>query len=136
VAQQAHQELEHHLGGAGHHVDAVVAYDGTDWTCEGPTTVKAGRVGFAFETTDSTWVAAIIQLTGESTIEEVVAWVEANPWVEADPEMNEGPPGIEEVILVPSGATKYVTVGASGVGVLCSTRGPGPLLIAATLAVE
>lgn len=116
--------------------DAIVAYDGTNCTYDGPTTVKAGRVGFGFETIDSTWVAAIIQLTGASTIEEVVAWLEAYPDMEANPEMKEGPPGIEEVILVPSGATTYVTVGAPSVGVLCSTRGPGPLLIAATLAVE
>ena len=116
--------------------DTVVAYDGTDCTYDGPTTVTAGRVGFAFETVDSAWVAAIIQLSGESTIEEIVAWVEANPGMKADPDMKEAPPGIEEVILVPSGATTYVTVKPPGVGVICSTRGPGPLLIATTLTVE
>lgn len=110
--------------------DVVVAYNGTDCTYDGPTTVTAGRVGFAFETNDSRWVAAIIQLTGESTIEEVVAWVEANP------AMQEAPPGVDEVILVPQGATTYVAVEAPGVGVVCSPLEPGPLLVAASLTVE
>ncbi len=110
--------------------DAVVAYNGTDCSYDGPTTVTAGRVGFTFETNDSTWVAAIIQLTGETTIEEVVTWVEGNP------DSQEAPPGVDEVILVPPGITTYVTVEAPGVGVVCSTLEPGPLLIAASLTVE
>jgi pyrimidine-specific ribonucleoside hydrolase len=110
--------------------DAAITYDGTDCTYDGPTTVTAGRVGFTFETNDSTWVAVIIQLTGESTIEEVVAWVEANP------DMQEAPPGIDEVILVPPGTTTYVTLEAPGVGVACSPYEPGPLLLAASLTVE
>jgi inosine-uridine nucleoside N-ribohydrolase len=110
--------------------DAVVTYDGTDCTYAGPTNVTAGRVGFTFETIDSTWVAAIIQLTGDVTIEEVVAWVEANP------DVQDAPPGVGEVILVPQGTTTYVTVEAPGVGVVCSTYEPGPLLIARSLIVE
>jgi pyrimidine-specific ribonucleoside hydrolase len=116
--------------------DAVVTYDGTDCTYDGPTVVAAGRVGFAFETNDSTWVAAIVQLTGESTIEEVVAWVEAHADMQESPPGVDAPPGVVEVVLVPSGPTTFVTVEAPGVGVVCSTYEPGPLLIAASLVVE
>jgi pyrimidine-specific ribonucleoside hydrolase len=116
--------------------DAVVTYDGTDCTYDGPTTVTAGRVGFTFETNDSTWVAAIIQLTGESTIEEVAAWIEANSEMQEAPPGANAPPGVDDVILVPSGSTTFVAVEAPGVGVVCSTYEPGPLLIAASLVVE
>jgi pyrimidine-specific ribonucleoside hydrolase len=110
--------------------EAVVVYDGTDCTYDGPTTVKAGRMGFTFETDDSAWVAAVAHLTGEFTIEEILAWVQANP------DVQEAPPGIDEVIVVPPGTTTYVTVAAPGVGVVCSPYEPGPLLIAASLTVE
>jgi inosine-uridine nucleoside N-ribohydrolase len=110
--------------------DAVVTYDGTDCTYDGPTTVTAGRMGFTFETDDSTWVAAVAQLTGESTIDEVVAWVEANR------DVPEAPRGIDDVSVVPAGTTMYVTVAAPGVGVVCSPYEPGKLLIAASLTVD
>ena len=57
-------------------------------------------------------------------------------WVEGNPDSQEAPPGVDEVILVPPGITTYVTVEAPGVGVVCSTLEPGPLLIAASLTVE
>jgi pyrimidine-specific ribonucleoside hydrolase len=110
--------------------EAVVTYDGTDCTYDGPTTVPDGRIGFTFVSDDSTWVAAVAQLTGESTIDEVVAWVEAHP------DVPEAPPGIDDVSVVPAGTTTYVTVAAPGVGVVCSRYGPGQLLIAASLTVE
>lgn len=110
--------------------DAIVDYDGTDCTYDGPTTVTAGRVGFTFETVDAAWVAAIVQLTDEFTIEEAVAWVEENP------DAQHGPPGIDDVVIVPQGAPTYVTVDPPGVGVVCSTYDPGPLLIAGSLTVE
>lgn len=110
--------------------EAVVIYDGTDCTYDGPTTVTAGRIGFTFETDDSAWVAAVAHLTGEFTIEEILAWVQAHP------DVQDAPPGVDEVIVVPAGTTTYVTVAAPGVGVVCSPYEPGPLLIAASLTVE
>jgi inosine-uridine nucleoside N-ribohydrolase len=109
---------------------AVVTYEGAVCSYDGPTTVEAGRIGFTFETDDSTWVAAVVQLTGESSFDDVVAWIEANP------EAQEAPPGVGDVILVPAGSTTYVSVQAPGVGVVCSPYEPGPLLVAASLTVD
>jgi inosine-uridine nucleoside N-ribohydrolase len=109
---------------------AVVTYEGAVCSYDGPTTVEAGRIGFTFETDDSTWVAAVVQLTGESSFDDVVAWIEANP------EAQEAPPGVGDVILVPAGSTTYVSVEGPGVGVVCSPYGPGPLLVAASLTVD
>lgn len=110
--------------------DAVVAYDGTDCTYDGPTTVAAGRMGFTFETDDPEWVAAVVQLTGEFTIEEVVAWVEANP------DAQQATPGVDQAAVVPAGAPTFVTVEAPAVGVICSPYEPGALLIAGSLIVR
>ena len=110
--------------------EAAVTYDGADCTYDGPTNVTAGRVGFTFQTDDPTWVAAIVQLTGESTIEEVVAQVEA------DTEGQDTPRGVDEVVVVPAGITTYVTVVPPSVGVVCSTYEPGPVLVAGSLIVD
>jgi hypothetical protein len=110
--------------------ESVVTYDGTDCTYEGPIEVAAGRMGFTFESDDSTWVAAVAQLTGERTIDEIVAWVEANPAAQ------EAPPGVGEITIVPPGVVTYVTVGVPGAGVVCSAFEPGELLIAGSLVVE
>ncbi len=110
--------------------EAVVAYDSTHCTYDGPTTVTAGRMGFRFETDDPAWVAGVVHLTGESTIEEVVAWVAVNV------DVPEAPPGVDEVTVVPAGTATYVTVEAPGVGVVCSPYEPGELLLAASLIVD
>jgi inosine-uridine nucleoside N-ribohydrolase len=110
--------------------EAVVTYDGTDCTYDGPTTVTAGRMGFTFDSDDPTWVAAVAHITGELAIEEIVAWVEAHP------DTQEAVPGVDEVTVVPPGVVTYVTVRTPGAGVVCSPFEPGELLIAASLVVE
>ncbi len=110
--------------------EAVVTYDGTNCTYDGPTEVAAGRMGFRFDSNDSTWVAAVAHLTGDLPIEEVVAWVEANPLVQ------EAPPGVDEVAVVLPGVVTYVIVRPPGVGVVSAPSGPGELLLAGSLVVE
>ncbi len=110
--------------------EAIVVYDGTDCTYDGPTTVAAGRMRFTFESTDPTWVVAVVHLTGDLTIEEVVARVNA------DPEAPEGVPGVDGLGLVPPGVTTYVDVRGSRAGVVCAPSEPGGLLVATSLVVE
>jgi pyrimidine-specific ribonucleoside hydrolase len=111
--------------------EAVVEYDGTTCTYDGPSQVTAGRMEFTFESDDPNWSAAVAQLTGELTIEEILAWVEANP------NAQEAVPGVEEVTNVPTGVVTYVAVRAPGVGVVCqSTFLPIEILIADSLDVE
>ncbi|MFZ0013174.1 MAG: hypothetical protein WAL25_03570, partial [Acidimicrobiia bacterium] len=111
--------------------EAVVEYDGTSCTYDGPSQVTAGSMGFTFESDDPNWVAAVAQRTGELTIEEILAWVEANPDAE------EAVPGVAEVTIVPPGAVTYVAVRAPGVGVVCqATLVPVEILIAYVLDVE
>lgn len=110
--------------------EARVTYDGTGCTYDGPTTVAGGRMGFTFESSDPTWVAAVVHLTGELTIDEILAWVEANP------EMQEAVPGVDEVTIVPPGPTTYVKVRSPAAAVVCAPFEAGDLLIAASLVVE
>ena len=90
--------------------EAVVTYDGTNCTYDGPTDVAAGRMEFRFDSNDSTWVAAVAHLTGDLTFDEILAWIEANPSVQ------EPPPGVGEVDVVPPGVVTYIDVRAPGVG--------------------
>ncbi len=109
--------------------EAVVVYDGTDCTYDGPTTVPTGRMRFTFESTDPTWVVVVIHLTGDFTLEELVARVNAEP---AAPEVA---PGVEGLGLVPPGVT-YVDVQGPRAGVVCAPSEPGELLLATSLIVE
>jgi inosine-uridine nucleoside N-ribohydrolase len=109
--------------------EAVVTFDGTDCTYAGPATVSAGRMGFRFDSADPTWVAAVVHLTGDLTLDEVVAWVAANPAA------REGPRGVDEAVVVPPGSMSYVTVRAPAVGVVCSPSDSSELLIAGSLVV-
>jgi pyrimidine-specific ribonucleoside hydrolase len=110
--------------------EAVVTFDGTDCTYTGPAAVSAGRMGFRFDSVEPTWVAAVVHLTGDLTIDEVVEWVAANPAA------REGPRGVDEAVVVPPGAMSYVTVRAPAVGVVCSPADSSELLIAGSLVVE
>ncbi|HSP28871.1 MAG TPA: nucleoside hydrolase, partial [Ilumatobacteraceae bacterium] len=110
--------------------EAVVTYDGTNCTYDGPTTVPAGRIGFRFDSTDPTWVAAVAHLTGDLTIDEIVTWIEANPTAQ------EPPPGVGDVAVAPPGVVTFVNVQAPEVAVVCSPFEPGPLLIAGSIVVD
>ena len=110
--------------------EAVVAYDGTACTYDGPVAVAGGRMVFTFESVDPAWVAAVAHLTGELTIDEVVAQIAD------DPEAVEAPRGVDEVVVVPPGAGTFVSVRSPAAGVVCSTLEPGPILVATTITVE
>jgi hypothetical protein len=87
-------------------------------------------MGFTFGGGDPDWVAVVAQLTGELSLEEIMAWVVANP------EAQEPVPGVAETTIVLPGAVTYVTVRAPQAAVVCSTLGPGKILIAESVDVE
>jgi len=110
--------------------EAVVRYDGTACTYDGPASVSTGRMRFTFESNDPTWVVAVAHLTGELTIDEVVAFVDASP------QPPESVPGVDDLALVPPGAPVYVDVRAPAAGVVCSPPESEGLQVAASLVVE
>jgi hypothetical protein len=101
---------------------AVIRFDGTTCSYDGPTSVPAGRMLFTFETTVSGAGGAVADLTGELTIEEILQAVVANP--------DQDPPGIEAITFVDPARETRVDVTAPTMAVACGTEGglpiPGP----------
>lgn len=107
--------------------EAVVRFDGTVCAYEGPATVPAGRMVVRFESTVHPAGAAIVHLVGDATIEEALAWVDANPASEALPPM------VDEIDDVGPGETATVTVHEGHEVVVCGSE--GSLVVATTLVI-
>ena len=107
---------------------AVIRYDGNTCRYDGPATVPNGRMRFTFETTDPAWSGAVVDLTGERTVPEILAWVEAHPG------SHDTVPGVRRVTPVAPGFAMYVDVASPRVAVICAADEQGPLL-AGTLTV-
>lgn len=108
---------------------AFVLFDGISCLYEGPDTVEAGEMAFAFGTEVDSSYASVIDLTGELTFEEVVEQVRANPGSEADP------PGVDAVIALDQGRETRVEMTPPSMVVICAFQGAVPL-VGATITVE
>lgn len=109
--------------------EAVVTYDGTDCRYDGPIAVSAGRLGVRFESADPTWFAAVLHLTDGVTVDDVVAWVEANPGDSGVP------PGVEDVVPVAAGTVSYAGVRPPVAGLVCLSPDTGEVLVAGSIVV-
>lgn len=66
---------------AGSDEEPTIAFDGTTATYSGPTTLEAGTITFSLTNThdDATDFARVISTDADLTLEEVNAWLAANP---------------------------------------------------------
>jgi hypothetical protein len=83
--------------------DAVITYDGGTCRYEGPTSVEPGRMRFTFETSEPGWLGAVAHLTGELSVDDILAWFAANPG-------NTRVPGVARVDGLVPGVVVYVDV--------------------------
>ncbi|MDP2772111.1 MAG: nucleoside hydrolase [Nocardioides sp.] len=109
--------------------DAAIRFDGGTCTYDGPATVPTGRMRFTFDTTDPAWTGAVVGLTGERSIERILAWLEAHP------DSRDAVPGVRQATPVPPRFAMYVDVTSPRVAAICASDGPVPLL-AGTVTVE
>lgn len=101
--------------------DAAIRFDGTTCSYDGPTQVAPGRMRFTFDTTEPDWTGAVVRLTGERSLEEVLAWVKAN-------QGNREPvPGVGQATPVEPGGVMYVEVAPPSMAVVCATNGRVPI---------
>jgi inosine-uridine nucleoside N-ribohydrolase len=109
--------------------DAAIQYDGSTCSYDGPATVPSGRMRFAFDTTEPAWTGAVVSLTGELSIERILAWVEAHP------DSRVPVPGVAQATPVLPGITNYVDVVSPQMAVLCASD-DRVLLLAGTVTVK
>jgi inosine-uridine nucleoside N-ribohydrolase len=107
--------------------EGTIRYDGRTCTYDGPATVPSGRMRFTFRTTDPAWTGAVVTLTGERSIESIIAWTRTHPG------SHETVPGVRNVTPVPPRVATYVDVSSPQVAVLCAAEEP---LLAGTVTVE
>lgn len=108
---------------------AVIRYDGSTCRYDGPTTVPSGRMRFTFRTSDPAWTGAVVSLTGERSVEEILAWLEGHP------ESRDSVPGVRQATPVSPGFAMHLDVESPRVAVICAAVDPVPLL-AATVSVS
>jgi hypothetical protein len=107
--------------------DAVIHYSSAGCRYDGPPSVEAGRMRFRFETSEPGWSSAVAVLTGEVSVEELTAWIDANPGAV--------PPGIGEITIVGPGGVTYVEVAPGTELVACGSE-EGTILLADTFTVD
>jgi hypothetical protein len=95
--------------------EATVSFDGTTCSYDGPTTVPAGRLLLTFRSTVEGSGAAIVHLTGELSIDEIIAHVAANP-------ADEDPPGVADLTFLDPGGPTRVDVVGPAVAIACSAE--------------
>jgi hypothetical protein len=108
---------------------AAIRYDGSTCRYDGPTTVPTGRMRFTFRTTDPAWSGAVVGLTGERSIAQILAWVQTHPGSSASV------PGVRLVTPVPPRFAMYVDVDPPRIAVMCAPDEPEPL-VAGTVTVS
>ena len=108
---------------------AMIRFDGSACTYDGPSTVPSGRMRFTFRTTDPAWTGGVVSLTGERSIESILAWVKAHPG-SRDPV-----PGVHLATPVPPRFAMYMDVTSPRLAVICASDEPLPLL-AGTITVR
>jgi inosine-uridine nucleoside N-ribohydrolase len=101
--------------------EATVSFDGTTCTYDGPSSVPAGRMLFDYRSAVAGSGAAVVDLTGDLTLDEIIEHVAANPDEQGDP------PGVDALtFLDPDGQTR-VDVSPPAVAIACSTEGGIPV---------
>jgi hypothetical protein len=110
---------------------AEIRFDGSACSYDGPAAVPAGRMRFTFRTTEPGWTGGVVSLTGERSIERILAWLEAHP----QPDGSGAVPGVRGATPVPPRFAMYLDVAPPRVAVVCATDDPLPRL-AATVAVD
>jgi len=101
--------------------EGVIRFDGAACSYEGPASVPAGRMRFTFDTSEPGWSGAVVHMTGELTIQEVLAWIEANP------ASQEAPPGVDAATIVQGGGAAFVDVAPPTMALACAGDDPIPL---------
>jgi hypothetical protein len=105
----------------------TIRFDGSTCSYDGPATVPSGRMRFTFRTTDPAWTGAVVGLTGERSIERILAWRTSHP-------RNRGSvPGVREVTPVPPRFAMYMNVISPQMAVICAADEP---LLAGTVTVR
>lgn len=102
---------------------ATIRYDGRRCSYDGPRTVSSGRMRFTFQTTDPAWSGAVVGLTGERSIERILAWLEAH-----HPDGRDSLPGVRAVTPVPPRITMYVDAVPPRMALICAADDPVPLV--------
>jgi pyrimidine-specific ribonucleoside hydrolase len=110
---------------------AEIRFDGGTCSYDGPAAVPAGRMRFTFRTAEPGWTGGVVSLTGERSIERILAWLEAHP----QPDGSGSVPGVRGATPVPPRFAMYLDVVPPRVAVVCATDDPLPRL-AATVAVD
>jgi inosine-uridine nucleoside N-ribohydrolase len=110
---------------------AAIRFDGNTCRYDGPASVRTGRMRFTFRTTEPGWTGGVVSLTGERSIESILAWLEAHP----QPDGSGSLPGVRGATPVPPRFAMYLDVVPPRVAVVCASADPLPRL-AATVAVD
>jgi hypothetical protein len=109
--------------------DATITYEDGACRYQGPASVAPGRMRFTFETGETGWLGAVAHLSGELGVEEVLAWIEANP---GDTPV----PGVDQVVGLVPGVVAYAEVAAGESIAVCAfeeAEAVVEVLVAATL---
>jgi pyrimidine-specific ribonucleoside hydrolase len=106
-------------------VDAVIRYNGSTCTYDGPTAVEPGRLRVTFETTTRGWTGAVAQLTGVVAVQDVVEALERT---------DSRTPGIGRVTVVVADAVTEVELARGTALVICGSEQP-ELLVADAVTV-
>jgi inosine-uridine nucleoside N-ribohydrolase len=102
--------------------NAMIRFDAGTCSYDGPSTVRAGRMRFTFATTDPAWTGAVVSLTGELSIREVLDWVTARPHHRG------AVPGVSQAVPVAPGVVMYVDVAPPRTAVVCAADDPVPTI--------
>lgn len=100
--------------------EGIVTFDGTSCSYDGPTSVPAGPMLLDYRSTVERSGAAVVHLTGELTIEEILASVGANP-------TEEMPPGVAGLNFLQPGGQTRVDVTPPAVAIACSADQAVPI---------
>jgi pyrimidine-specific ribonucleoside hydrolase len=107
----------------------LVRFEGGVCSYDGPSTVSPGRMRFQFSGDEDAAAAAIVHLTGELTVDEIL------DWIASDPDPRTQPPGVDVVRAVPAGGEAFLDVLPGTTAIACADLDDN-LIVAGTLLVE
>lgn len=98
--------------------DVEIRFDGSTCSYAGPATVTAGRVRLEFTSAVDGWSGGIAHLTGELTLDEIVAWMAAHLPI------TEAVPGIDAATAATTGHAAYIDARPPQMVVFCIPDAP------------